>query len=196
MRPHRWILRLASHLVPKTFRQEWRAEWEAELQYRETAKQPWASRRRTPRFNLVRETFGAVFDALWLQSSRWYSLRLFGRHWRLATTAIASLAIAIAATVMGLSAYNALLIRSPGVTDPGTLRLIHVRTPEDLFGAASFPEFATYRAETRAFADVTAFPYSISSISLGASGQSRQVVATSVADNYFTVLGITPRTVK
>jgi hypothetical protein len=37
--------------------------------------------------DLIRQSAGAIWDALWLQSSRWYSLRLFGRHWRLAVTA-------------------------------------------------------------------------------------------------------------
>src|SRR6202008_4872040 len=103
------------------------------------------------------------------------------------------LAIAIAATVIGLSAYNALLLRPPGVTDPRTLRFIHIRTPENAFDAASFPEYSTYRAQTRAFSDITAFPYSISSLSLVAGDQSRQIIATAVADNYFAVLGILPR---
>ena len=121
-----------------------------------------------------------------------YSLRLFGRHWRLALTAVVSLSIAIAATVMGLSACNALLFRPPGVSEPGTLRLIHVRTAADPFGAASFLEYAVYRDETRAFSELAAYPFAISSLPFAAGSVKEQVVATQVSPNFFSVLGIAP----
>ena len=133
MRLHRWILALISRLVPKDARADWRAEWEAELEHRESVLDPWRGARGA-RWTLVRESSGAFVDALWLQSSRWYSLRLFGRHWRLTLTALVSLSIAITAVVVGLSAYNALLFRPPGVGDPATLRFVHVRTTSDMFG--------------------------------------------------------------
>src|SRR5262249_6551211 len=130
-------------------------------------------------------------DALWLQSARWHSLRLFGRHWRLALTALVSLGIAITAVVIGLSAVNALLFRPPGVTDPATLRLIHVRTTDDPYRSASFFEYSAYRDRARAFSDVAAFPYSITSVSIEIGGRKEQAVATAVSPNFFSVLGIT-----
>ncbi len=193
MRLHRWIVAAASRLVPRVARQEWRDEWEAELHYREDAGERWTGRARGHRLELLRQSTGAVWDALWLQSHRWYALRLFGRHWRLATTAILSLAVGIAATTIGLSAYNALMVRPPAVAQPRSLRLIHIRTADNPFDAASLPEFTTYRTATRAFSDIAAFPYSISSLSLTAGNQTRQVVTTQVSTNYFSVLGIVPR---
>ena len=152
-----------------------------------------ARTRCAPALTLVRESSGAFWDALWLQSSRWYSLRLFGRHWRLALTALLSLSIAIAATVMGLSAYNALLFRPPGVGEPGTLRLIHVRTASEPFGAASFPEYAAYRDETRAFSEVAAYPFAISSLPFTAGEhQGTGGRDPGVSTNFFSVLGIAP----
>lgn len=192
MRVHRWMLAVASLLVPRAARREWRDEWNAELHQREMMRSEWThvSGRR---FELLRQSAGAFWDALWLQSNRWYALRLFGRHWRLAAAAVLSLAVAIAATTIGLSAYNALMLRPPDVDSPGTLRFIHIRTPENRFDAASFPEYTAYRTQTRAFSDVAAFPYSISSIALKAGDRAQQVIATSVSDNYFAVLGILPR---
>jgi len=174
-------------------RQEWRDEWEAELHYREAAAERWTRPVRGQRLELLRRSIGAIWDALWLQSHRWYALRLFGRHWRLAATAVISLTVGIAAATIGLSAYNALLLRPPAVPHPRSLRLIHIRTPEDPFDASSFPEFTTYRTATRAFSDIAAFPYSISSLSLTAGDLNRQVVATQVSSNYFGVLGAVPR---
>ncbi len=193
MRLHRWIVAAASRLVPRAERREWRDEWDAELHAREATGDRWPGSRRGSRFALWRRSTGAIWDALWMQSHRWYSLRLFGRHWRLAATAVLSLAIGIAATTIGLSAYNALLLRPPAVTDPHALRLIQIHTAENPFDAASFPEFATYRAATRAFADIAAFPYAIQAIQLTAGDRKQQVVATNVSSNYFAVLGIAPR---
>ena len=99
MRFHRWVLAVVSRLVPKGARAEWRAEWEAELHHPAAAVATWRGPRRGG-LTLLRESSGAFWDALWLQSSRWYSLRLFSRHWRLAVTALLSLSIAIAATVI------------------------------------------------------------------------------------------------
>ncbi|MEO7192955.1 MAG: ABC transporter permease [Vicinamibacterales bacterium] len=188
MRLYRWCLMIASRLVPKDIRVEWRAEWDAELHAHESSLRPWAG---TRRMDLLRRASGAFWDALWLQTSRWYSLRLFGRHWRLALSALLSLSVAIAATAMGFSAYNALLLRPPGVTGVASLRLIHVRTTSDPFGPASYPEFVDYRERTGSFADIAAFPYSISAVLFD--NRADQVVATQVSDNFFSVLGITAR---
>ena len=191
MRLHRWIVAVASRFVPRASRQEWRDEWEAELQHREAAGEQWAGHGRVNRLELLRRSIGAVWDALWLQSHRWYSLRLFGRHWRLAASAVLSLAIAIAAVTIGLSAYNALMLRPPNVASPRTLRSIHIRTATEPFGTASFPEYTTYRTATRAFSDIAAYPHAISTASLD--GRSPQIMTTSVSDNFFTVLGIRSR---
>jgi putative ABC transport system permease protein len=193
MRLHRWIVAVASRFVPKASRREWRDEWDAELQHHEAVGRQWRGETLGRRLDLLRRSSGALWDALWLQSHRWYSLRLFGRHWRLAAAAVLSLAVAIAATTIGLSAYNTLMLRPPNVGSPRTLRFIHVRTPSNAFDAASFPEFTTYRTHTRAFEDIAAFPYAISTLSLRAGDRTQQILATQVSDNYFGVLGVAPR---
>ncbi|MGH9409179.1 MAG: ABC transporter permease, partial [Vicinamibacterales bacterium] len=193
MRPHRWIIALASRLVPQAARREWRAEWEAELQHRESKRAPWMTTRGRRRADLVRQSVGSFWDALWLRSSGWHSLRLFGRHWRLVAAAVLSLSVALAAMMVGFSAYDALLLRPPAVSEPGSLRLIHLRTPSESFGDASFPEFTTYRDETQAFEDIAAFPYAISSITFTSNDRKAQINTTNVSDNFFTVLGIVPR---
>ena len=186
------MVAVASLLVPRGSRREWRDEWVAELHEREATLHQWSGARGR-RLELLRQTSGAFWDALWLRSSRWYALRLFGRHWRLAAAAVLSLAVAIAATTIGLSAYNALMLRPPEVDSPGTLRFIHISTPEDRFDAASFPEYTAYRKETSAFSDVAAYPYAISSIAFKAGDHAQQVIAVPISDNYFAVLGIAPR---
>lgn len=157
MRIHRWIVRLASWLVPGALRAEWRAEWDGEIHHRESARAEWAGHRLF-RVDLIRPSMGALWDALWLQSSRWYSLRLFGRHWRMALAAIVSLSVAIAATVIGFASYNALLLRPPGVNDPGSLLLIHAQTATEPYGQVSYAEYSDYITRTHVFSEIAAFP--------------------------------------
>ena len=116
MRVHRRLLRLVSRLVPHELRGEWLAEWDAELSHREQVADRWRPQRRSS-FDLLRRSSGAFWDALWLRSNRWYALRLFGREWRLALTAVLSLATAIAAVVVGLATYDAFLLAPSGVAD-------------------------------------------------------------------------------
>jgi hypothetical protein len=40
-RPWLWLLRLIGVIVPRRLRADWRQEWEAELQYRETLLARW-----------------------------------------------------------------------------------------------------------------------------------------------------------
>src|SRR5262249_23318588 len=158
MRPHRWIIAVASRLVPKALRQEWRAEWEGELHHRESVGMPWSTRSRGSRMDLIRQSVGAVWDAWWLQSSRWHSVRFWGRHWRLTLAAVLSLSVALTATMMGFSAYNALLLQPPGVNQPASARVISLRTPSQPFDAASYPAYTTYRDATRASAHTATVP--------------------------------------
>ena len=111
----------------------------------------------------------------------------------MALTAVLSLSVAIAALVIGLAAYNALLFRPPSVGNPETLLFIHSNTPSEPFGSMSFAEYTDYQRRLRSFAEVAAFPYSISSITFRNSDRTDQVLATQVSNNFFAVLGVAPR---
>lgn len=192
MKLHRWILAVAARIVPASLRPDWRAEWDAELHHRESSLHRWRRSDRRGRLDLFWRSTGALWDALWLQSSRWHSLRLFARHWRLALTAVLSLGAGIAATVVGFATYNALLLRPPGVTDPRSLLTLHARSASDPFGPVSFDEYGYYRDHTRAFTDIAAVPQAVYTIPFRADDRREQVVATEVSSNYFSVLGVRP----
>jgi predicted permease len=193
MRIHRWILTVASRLVPKTMRDEWRAEWDAELDHRERSLREWRTRGRGRRLDLVRRSIGAFWDALWLRSARWYSMRLFGRHWRLALAAVLSLSVALAAVTIGLAAYRTALMRPTGVGDAAALQFIHTRTPSNAFDAMSYEEFLAYRERARSFTDVAAFPYSFTTVDVSVGDRNETGMLTWVSTNYFSVLGVQPR---
>jgi predicted permease len=192
MRIHRWILTVASRLVPKAMRDEWRAEWDAELQHRETSLRAWRTRGRGRRLDLVRRSIGAFWDALWLRSARWYSMRLFGRHWRVALAAVLSLSVALAAVTIGLAAYRTALMRPAGVGHAEALQFIHTRTSANAFDAMSYEEFLAYRERARSFTDVAAFPYWISTGDLAFGDRHEAVLMGQVSTNYFAVLDVRP----
>ena len=41
MKPHLWLIQFVGVIVPRRLRADWRQEWEAELQYRETLISQW-----------------------------------------------------------------------------------------------------------------------------------------------------------
>jgi putative ABC transport system permease protein len=184
---HRWIIRAAGRLVPRDGRAEWRAEWDAELLHRERQDRRW-----NRPGALTRRALGAIRDAWTLQIGTWHSARFFARHWRLTATALLSLTMAITVTIVGLALGDALLRRPPAVRDAHTVRSLYLRTPDDEFGSVSFEEFEYYRKNTRSFADITAYPFSITSLGFRSGAYVDQVIGAQVADNYFQVLGIAP----
>jgi predicted permease len=192
MRIHRWILAVASRLVPKAMRDEWRAEWDAELDHRERSLREWRTRGRGRRLDLARRSVGAFWDALWLRSARWYSMRLFGRHWRLALAAVLSLSVALAAVTIGLAAYRTALMRPSGVGDPARLQFIHTRTPAKAFESLSYDEFVAYRERAKSFTDVAAFPYSFTTVDVTVGDRNETGLLTWVSTNYFSVLDVRP----
>ncbi len=109
-------------------------EWEAELHEREARLVKWRGALTIrDRWRLCRDAGGAFWDALWLRSSGWPSLRFLVKHRRLTVAVVFSLGAAMATTIVGVGVYEALLLRPPGVRDAGALLTIYVRSPEGTY---------------------------------------------------------------
>src|SRR5918911_4824436 len=89
VKPHLWLIRLIGVLVPRRLRADWRQEWEAELLHRELLLEEWDRLDWRSRFDLLRRSLGAFWDALLLQPKRLedemfqdlrYGLRLVRQH--------------------------------------------------------------------------------------------------------------------
>src|SRR5215467_7930806 len=74
-----------------------------------------------------------------------FAARILMKHWKLTAVAVLSLAMAMAASVAGLSVMNALLWRLPMAAAPGQLVTLHDSSPADPFQQMSFPEYKYYR---------------------------------------------------
>jgi hypothetical protein len=144
VRWHAWLVRALGPMVPRGIRQEWLTEWQAELDNRETELRAWGMVPRRAAWRVLRDSTGAVWDALWLQTHRWedemiqdirFGLRLVVRSPWLSGTAIASLAIGIAATTAVFTVINAALLKA--LPYPAVDRLITVTRGEGRYFSLS-----------------------------------------------------------
>ena len=69
--PHLWVIALIGVIVPRRLRADWREEWEAELRYRERRLADWNRLDGSEKWDLLRRSTSAFWDALWLQRQRW-----------------------------------------------------------------------------------------------------------------------------
>src|SRR5262245_52804664 len=65
-----WLIRFIGIIVPRRLRTDWRQEWEAELNYRETLLTEWDKLDSRNKLDLLWHSMGAFMDALWLQPRR------------------------------------------------------------------------------------------------------------------------------
>src|SRR5215813_12590426 len=66
----RWLIRFIGVVVPRRFRDRFRQEWEAELEYREEMLARWDRLDWRNKLELLWRSLGAFGDALWLQRQR------------------------------------------------------------------------------------------------------------------------------
>ncbi|MBO0861724.1 MAG: ABC transporter permease [Chloracidobacterium sp.] len=119
-RPWRWLLRLIGVIVPWRLRADWRQEWEAELQYRESLITHWDKLDWRNRLALLWHSAGAFADALWLQPKRLedemfqdlrYGVRLILQNPAFTMIAISTLALGIGANTTVFSLMDACMLR-------------------------------------------------------------------------------------
>src|SRR5881392_2030892 len=65
-----WLIRVIGVIVPRHLRADWKQEWEAELRHRELLLADWDKLNWKTKFDLLRRSLGAFWDALLLQPQR------------------------------------------------------------------------------------------------------------------------------
>src|SRR5262245_59862056 len=130
LKPHLWLIRLIGVIVPQRLRADWRQEWEAELRHRERLLAEWERLDRRNKFNLLRRSLSAFWDALWLQPQRWedemvqdlrYGVRMLLKHKGFTAVAVFTLALGIGANTAIFSVMDALLLKHLPVRNPEQL---------------------------------------------------------------------------
>lgn len=121
-----------------------------------------------------------------------FAVRILAKHWKMTVVAVVSLAIAFAASVAGLSLFNALLLRPPAAAAPGELLTVYSSIPSHGPDQLSFKEYRYYREHNHVFSRLAAFNYGINLLSLSYGNSRLQAVTATVSENYFEVLGVHP----
>src|SRR5215813_6768441 len=194
-----WLIRLIGVIVPRRLRADWRQEWEAELRYRELLLAQWQMLDWHNRFDLLRRSLGAFWDALALQPQRledemFQDLR-FGVRMLLKTPgfsilAVFTLALGIGASTAIFSAVNPILFEPLPYPQSGQIMMIWDHGPD---GSRQDVTFGTYREiveRSRSFDAIAVMkPWQPT---LTGQAEPERLDGQCVSASYFQVLGISP----
>jgi putative ABC transport system permease protein len=193
VRWHTWLVRTVGSLVPRGLRRDWVQEWEAELDSREAELREWGMRPRRVSWRVFRDSTGALWDALWLQTHRWedemiqdirFGLRLVRRSPWLSSTAIASLAIGIGATTAVFTVINAALLKA--LPYPAIERLVAVTQGESRY--FSLAEYRDLQARATTIQHLSAIQ--TRDFVVSADGQPEQLRGQRVSASFPTLAGL------
>jgi predicted permease len=200
-----WLIRVLGVLVPRRLRADWRQEWEAELRYRELLLAEWDKLDWQNKFDLLRRSLGAFWDALRLQPKRLeedmfqdlrYGVRILLKSKMFTLVAVLSLALGIGANTAIFSLINALMLRMLPVKDAQELVLFKVVGPGVPSGASyncNYPLYEMFRDRNQSFSGI------VTGAGVGrarllvnepSGGAAESVQQQRVSGNFFSVLGI------
>ena len=189
---HLRLIKLIGVIVPRRLRSDWRREWEGELRYRELLLVEWDRLNWKTRFHLLRCSLGALWDALWLQSTRWedemiqdlrFGVRMLIRNPSLTIITVITLALGIGVNTSIFSLVNAIVFRPLPVDRPEQLVRVYTGSSH-----VSYPNYRDF-SELRDIFSGLAAQQSIE-INLRNGDDITKAFAQLVSSNFFTLLGV------
>ena len=203
MTMRRWcdlVLRAAAPIVPYHLRRDWLREWRAEFAYTEARAR--RMNRPMPIASLPR-ALGALVHAAWLRWNHWsiamimqdlkHALRSLRRKPSFTAVTMLTLAIGIGGTTAIFGAVNAVLLRPLPYPDADRLMRVYktsLKTPDNIGGTVSPPDFVDWRRDNASFSELAAF--TTDSLALTGLGAAEQIPAGQVTGAFFTVMGVEP----
>src|SRR6266508_450759 len=211
-KPYLWLIRAVGVIVPRSLRADWRQEWEAELRSREMLLAEWDNLNWKTKFDLLRRSLGAFWDALLLQPRRLedemfqdmrYGLRMLLKTPGFTLAAALSLALGIGANTAIFSLIDAVLLKSLPVREPEKLVLFGKgerggatdHFPDRSWDLFSYPFYREMRRRNEVFSVVGAtlsMSWSVHGAvnTNGASGEMVRIDVQPVSGAYFSMLGV------
>jgi macrolide transport system ATP-binding/permease protein len=198
-RPHLWLIAAIGVIVPRRVRADWREEWEAELRSREARLAEWDRLDGWERWDLLRRSSSAFWDALSLQRQRRedeviqdlrFGVRMLVKSPTFTCVAVLTLALGIGANTAVFTFVNALLLRPlAGVKEPD--RLVQVGrqfSDKPYLSDSSYPDYLDYRSQNTVLSGFVAIAPRAFHLSTGR--ETERVEGELVTSNYFNVLGV------
>jgi putative ABC transport system permease protein len=204
--PVRWyvsIIAAIGVIVPRRLRSDWRQEWEAELTYREMMLADWNKLNWRNKFDLVRRSVGAFWDALWMQPQRLedemfqdvrFGLRTMLRNPMLTFVAVTSLALGIGANTAIFSIVNGLILRPLPYKEPDRLMKVYQAQPDPTKGMLpsiwAYPRFQVLRDQSQSFSAIAGVTQNTHNLT--GTDEPERLQVEMVSASYFSLLGIDP----
>jgi predicted permease len=205
-RPHLWLIEFIGVIVPRHLRSNWRHEWEAELEYRETMLKQWDRLNWRNKFDLLWRSTSAFWDALWLQSYRSedqmiqdlrYGVRMLMKNPSFTFVAVMSLALGIGANTAIFQLLDVVRLRTLPVRAPQELaevRLVDMEGARGNFSSwhptVTNPIWEQVRERQQSFSSI--FAWATDGFNLAQGGEVRPAEALWVSGEFFNILGIEP----
>ncbi|MCG3161664.1 MAG: hypothetical protein JMDDDDMK_02861 [Acidobacteria bacterium] len=199
VRLHLWLIRLIGVIVPRRLRADWRQEWEAELRHREELLAEWDRLDWRNKFDLLRRSVGAFWDALTLQPRRLedemfqdlrFGARMLFKRPGFTVVAALSLALGIGANTAIFSLINTVMLRPLPVEKPDRLVALNNTAENRMFPTFSYPNYKDLRDRNEVFSGLIAYRWT--SLSLSHDGVNERLWGYAVTGNYFETLGVRP----
>src|SRR5262245_1713869 len=204
-----WLIAFIGVIVPRRLRADWRREWEAELHHREETLARWDQLDWRRKFDLLRRSASAFWDALWLQPKRLedemfqdirYGIRMMRNAPGYTAVAVLALALGIGVNTAILSAVNGFVLRPLPVEKPAELMAPRWgrKMEAQVWGDFSYANYMDLREQNKSFSglcaltDIPAGVSSSESRNAGDSERAEVVWGELVSGNYFEVMGVKP----
>ena len=194
-----WLIRFIGVIVPSRFRDRFRKEWEAELEYREALLARWDRLDWRNKLRLLWRSLGAFWDALWLQSQRLeedmfqdlrFGLRMLLKNPGFTLVAVFTLALGIGANTAIFSVVNALMLRPLPYPDPGRLVWVDYASSKNTGGEVLSAHFLNWREQNRTLEGIAQFDPTTRTLT--GAGEPERVEVGQISAGFFTTLGVHP----
>lgn len=190
------IVGLFAALVPRSSRESWRREWEAEFRARDEAGTPALGRQ----LDLIRRAFGALPDAAWLRrqftadSEIVHDIRHGARMLRkspgFTLAVVLILSLGLGGTVAIVTLLDTLIFRPLPYADADRVVTVWQRTPSGERDEVAPANFLDWLERSRSFERLAAAVPN--SYDYTGGGEPEVLFGANVTEGFFEALGITP----